>query len=176
MSIKPPESTVSPPEGSPEGTVSAPSRRTFIATTAVGGAVVAGGLGPDGERTVPFAAFLLKPGSTPNREQALRTGELITAVEIPALPRPLKSGYLKVRDRQSYEFALTSAAVALHIGGGVIRQAKVAAGGVGTVPWKLPASGSSSAGGRPTTCGPRPPSGRRTGPGPYSTTVSRSSC
>jgi xanthine dehydrogenase YagT iron-sulfur-binding subunit len=44
MSIKPPESTVSPPEGSPEGTVSAPSRRTFIATTAVRGAVVAGGL------------------------------------------------------------------------------------------------------------------------------------
>ena len=64
---------------------------------------------------------------------------LITAVEIPALPRPLKSGYLKVRDRQSYEFALTSAAVALHLRGGVIREARVAAGGVGTVPWRLPA-------------------------------------
>ncbi|MFF7645162.1 FAD binding domain-containing protein [Streptomyces canus] len=96
-------------------------------------------LGPGGERRVPFADFLLKPGSTPSREQALRQGELITAVEIPALPRPLKSGYLKVRDRQSYEFALTSAAVALHVRGGVIRAAKVAAGGVGTVPWKLPA-------------------------------------
>ncbi|KUO15394.1 FAD binding domain-containing protein [Streptomyces dysideae] len=96
-------------------------------------------LGPDGKRTVPFADFLLKPGSTPNREQALRRGELITGVELPALPRPLKSGYLKVRDRQSYEFALTSAAVALHIRGGVIREAKVAAGGVGTVPWKLAA-------------------------------------
>ncbi|NGO10989.1 xanthine dehydrogenase family protein subunit M [Streptomyces sp. HC44] len=96
-------------------------------------------LGPDGERSLPFADFLLRPGSTPNREQAIRPGELITAVEIPAHPRPLKSGYLKVRDRQSYEFALTSAAVALHIGGGVIREAKVAAGGVGTVPWKLPA-------------------------------------
>ncbi|MEU0195505.1 xanthine dehydrogenase family protein subunit M [Streptomyces afghaniensis] len=96
-------------------------------------------LGPDGERRVPFADFLLEPGSTPNREQALRKGELITAVEIPALPRPLRSGYLKVRDRQSYEFALTSAAVALHVRGGVIREAKVAAGGVGTVPWKLPA-------------------------------------
>jgi xanthine dehydrogenase YagS FAD-binding subunit len=96
-------------------------------------------LGPDGGRTVPFADFLLLPGSTPNREQSLRNGELITAVEIPAHPRPLKSGYLKVRDRQSYEFALTSAAVAMHITGGVIRAAKVAAGGVGTVPWKLPA-------------------------------------
>lgn len=96
-------------------------------------------LGQDGERRIAFADFLLRPGSTPNREQGLRKGELITAVEIPALPRPLKSGYLKVRDRQSYEFALTSAAVALHIRGGVIREAKVAAGGVGTVPWKLPA-------------------------------------
>ncbi|GAB2891048.1 FAD binding domain-containing protein [Streptomyces deserti] len=96
-------------------------------------------LGPDGERTVPFADFLLRPGSTPHHEQALGQGELITAVEIPAHPRPLRSGYLKVRDRQSYEFALTSAAVALHISGGVIREAKVAAGGVGTIPWKLPA-------------------------------------
>ncbi|EPJ39501.1 putative xanthine dehydrogenase YagS FAD-binding subunit [Streptomyces afghaniensis 772] len=96
-------------------------------------------LGPDGTRRVPFSDFLLRPGSTPQREQALLKGELITAVEIPALPRPLRSGYLKVRDRQSYEFALTSAAVALHIRGGVIREARVAAGGVGTVPWKLPA-------------------------------------
>ncbi|WP_406498018.1 xanthine dehydrogenase family protein subunit M [Streptomyces sp. NBC_01604] len=96
-------------------------------------------LGPDGARSIPFADFLLRPGGTPYREQALHQGELITAVEIPALPRPLKSGYLKVRDRQSYEFALTSAAVALHVRGGVIREAKVAAGGVGTVPWKLPA-------------------------------------
>jgi xanthine dehydrogenase YagS FAD-binding subunit len=96
-------------------------------------------LGPGGERTVPFADFLLQPGATPDREQALGAGELITAVEIPAHPRPLRSGYLKVRDRQSYEFALTSAAVALHLQGGVIRAAKVAAGGVGTVPWKLPA-------------------------------------
>ncbi|WP_326584446.1 xanthine dehydrogenase family protein subunit M [Streptomyces sp. NBC_00481] len=96
-------------------------------------------LGPDGRRTVAFADFLLRPGSTPNREQALRKGELITDVEIPAHPRPLKSGYLKVRDRQSYEFALTSAAVALQVRGGVIREALVAAGGVGTVPWKLSA-------------------------------------
>ncbi|MFF5984696.1 FAD binding domain-containing protein [Streptomyces olindensis] len=96
-------------------------------------------LGPEGERRVRFADFLLRPGGTPHREQSIRPGELITAVEIPALPRPLKSGYLKVRDRQSYEFALTSAAVALHVRGGVIREAKVAAGGVGTVPWKLPA-------------------------------------
>ncbi|XVV10165.1 FAD binding domain-containing protein [Actinoplanes sp. CA-131856] len=96
-------------------------------------------LGPAGERTLALKDFLLPPGSTPNREHALHPGELITAIEIPAHPRPLRSGYLKVRDRQSYEFALTSAAVALHVRGGVIRTAKVAAGGVGTVPWRLPA-------------------------------------
>ncbi|GAQ50412.1 FAD binding domain-containing protein [Streptomyces acidiscabies] len=107
-------------------------------------------LGPDGDRRIPFADFLLQPGGTPHREQALEKGELITAVEIPALPRPLRSGYLKVRDRQSYEFALTSAAVALHIRGGVIREAKVAAGGVGTVPWKLPAVEQRLAGERPS--------------------------
>ena len=94
-------------------------------------------LGPAGERRVPIGDFLLEPGSTPQREQDLRPGELITAIEIPPHARPLASGYLKVRDRQSYEFALTSAAVALHVRGGVIREAKVAAGGVGTVPWKL---------------------------------------
>ncbi|MGX5207983.1 FAD binding domain-containing protein [Streptomyces violaceus] len=107
-------------------------------------------LGPDGERRVPFSDFLLKPGDTPNREHALKQGELITTVEIPPLPRPLRSGYLKVRDRQSYEFALTSAAVALHMRGGVIREAKVAAGGVGTVPWKLPAVEQALIGERPS--------------------------
>jgi xanthine dehydrogenase YagS FAD-binding subunit len=54
----------------------------------------------------------------------------------PATPR---SGYLKVRDRASYEFALTSAAVALDISGGIVRAARIAVGGVGTVPWRLPA-------------------------------------
>ncbi|KJK33528.1 FAD-binding molybdopterin dehydrogenase [Lentzea aerocolonigenes] len=107
-------------------------------------------LGPAGERTVAFADFLLRPGSTPQREQDLRPGELITAVEIPAQPRPLRSGYLKVRDRQSYEFALTSAAVALHVRAGVIRSAKVAAGGVGTVPWKLSAVEQRLIGARPS--------------------------
>ncbi|NGO06279.1 xanthine dehydrogenase family protein subunit M [Streptomyces sp. HC44] len=107
-------------------------------------------LGPDGARSIPFADFLLRPGSTPDREQALREGELITGVEIPAQPRPLQSGYLKVRDRQSYEFALISAAVALHVRGGVIREAKVAAGGVGTVPWKLPAVEKHLVGERPS--------------------------
>ncbi|MGW6907955.1 FAD binding domain-containing protein [Streptomyces sp. NPDC054940] len=106
---------------------------------------------PDGkERSLPFADFLLRPGATPNREHALKPGELITAVEIPALPRPLKSAYLKIRDRQSYSFGLASAAVALHVRGGVIREAKVAAGGVATVPWKLSAVERALIGERPS--------------------------
>ncbi|MFF1300692.1 MULTISPECIES: FAD binding domain-containing protein [unclassified Streptomyces] len=106
---------------------------------------------PDGrERSVPFADFLLRPGDTPHREQAIKQGELITAVEIPAYPRPLKSAYLKLRDRQSYSFGLASAAVALHLRGGVIREAKVAAGGVATVPWKLPAVERALIGERPS--------------------------
>jgi len=107
-------------------------------------------LGPDGERSVPFTAFHLQPGTTPDREQDIRPGELITAVEIPAHPRPLASGYLKVRDRQSYEFALTSAAVVLHVRAGVIRSAAVAAGGVGTVPWRLAAVERHLLGARPS--------------------------
>ena len=107
-------------------------------------------LGPDGARHVAIGDFLLLPGGTPQHEQAIRPGELITSIGIPAHPRPLASGYLKVRDRQSYEFALCSAAVALHVRDGVIRAAKVAAGGVGTVPWRLGAVERHLAGQRPS--------------------------
>ncbi|MEV5892407.1 FAD binding domain-containing protein [Nonomuraea fuscirosea] len=106
--------------------------------------------GPDGERGLAMTELLLRPGDTPDREHDLRPGELITAVEIPPHPRPPLSGYLKVRDRQSYEFALTSAAVALHLTGGVIRDARIAAGGVGTVPWRLGAVERLLAGARPS--------------------------
>lgn len=92
----------------------------------------------NGERRIPLSEFYLQPGSTPERENGLRPGELLTAVEITAGSETRRSGYLKVRDRESYEFALTSAAVALDITGGTVRTARVAVGGVGTVPWRLP--------------------------------------
>lgn len=91
-----------------------------------------------GERRIPLSDFFRQPGSTPQNEHDLRPGELIVAVDVPLGPEARRSGYLKVRDRESYEFALTSAAVALDIAGGTIRNARVAAGGVGTVPWRLP--------------------------------------
>lgn len=95
--------------------------------------------GPDGEPRIALADFYRQPGATPDRENTLPAGHLITGVEVPASPAARRSGYLKVRDRQSYEFALVSAAVALEVSGGVVRTARVAAGGVGTVPWRLPA-------------------------------------
>jgi len=92
--------------------------------------------GPKGSRAIPFADFHLLPGQTPHIEHNLKQDELITHVEIPALPFAVKSYYLKVRDRASYEFALASAAVALDIQNGTINGARVALGGVGTKPWR----------------------------------------
>lgn len=89
-----------------------------------------------GNRIIPFSDFHLLPGQTPHIEHALKPGELITHVEIPALSFASRSHYLKVRDRASYEFALTSAAVALDIQGGTIKGARIAMGGVGTKPWR----------------------------------------
>ena len=71
--------------------------------------------GMDGQRTIPLTEFYRLPGDRPDLENVLAHGELITAIEIPLLPAGARSGYLKVRDRASYEFALTSAAVALLI-------------------------------------------------------------
>lgn len=91
-----------------------------------------------GNRTVPIGEFHVIPGDTPQIETVLRPGEMITGIEVPASNAARRSGYLKVRDRASFEFALVSAAVALDIDNGTIRTARVAAGGVGTKPWRLP--------------------------------------
>lgn len=92
--------------------------------------------GPKGERSIPLTNFYLLPGDTPSIENVLTHGELITSVEVPLLPEDARSYYLKVRDRASYEFALTSAAVVLVIKDGVIREGRLGLGGVGTVPWR----------------------------------------
>jgi xanthine dehydrogenase YagS FAD-binding subunit len=93
--------------------------------------------GPQGERRIPLTDFYLMPDTTPQREHDLAHGELIIAIEIPLAFNATRSSYLKVRDRKSYEFALTSAAVALELDGTTIRAARLALGGVGTVPWRL---------------------------------------
>ena len=94
--------------------------------------------GQKGKRTVAIGDFHKTPGASPNVETILEPGEMITGIDIPASSAAQRSHYLKVRDRASFEFAVVSAAVALEIDGGTIRSARVAAGGVGTKPWRLP--------------------------------------
>jgi xanthine dehydrogenase YagS FAD-binding subunit len=94
--------------------------------------------GPSGERAVPLEDFHRVPGDTPHMETILEPGEVVTAVTVPASPAARRSHYLKVRDRASFEFAIVSAAVGLDMDGGRIRQARVALGGVGTKPWRVP--------------------------------------
>ena len=108
-----------------------------VALTALDAVVIA--RNSNAERRIPIGQLFRAPGDTPNQEHNLAGDELIVAVEVPRGPEMRRSGYLKVRDRQSFEFALASAAVALDITGGIIRTARVAVGGVATVPWRLPA-------------------------------------
>jgi CO/xanthine dehydrogenase FAD-binding subunit len=92
--------------------------------------------GAGGERAIPLPAFYRPPGETPDVENVLGHGELITSVTVPLLPEGTRSGYLKVRDRASYEFALTAAAVAMEVAEGAVLEARVALGGLATVPWR----------------------------------------
>jgi xanthine dehydrogenase YagS FAD-binding subunit len=94
--------------------------------------------GSNGTRTVPINQFYLLPGDTPDRETVLAPGELITAVLVPPPGTGERSHYLKLRDRASFEFALVSAAVSVALEDGRIRSARIAMGGVGTKPWRLP--------------------------------------
>ena len=92
--------------------------------------------GAKGERDVPIGEFFLVPGSTPQRENVLEPGDLITYVTLPPPKAGSKQVYLKLRDRASYEFALASAAVVVEVSGGKISYVRVAMGGVATKPWR----------------------------------------
>ena len=105
--------------------------------------------GPQGGRSFPVEELFRLPGETPHLEHTLLPGELIVEIRVPGGPYARKARYLKVRDRASYEFALVSAAAALSIEDGVIREARIAAGGVGTRPWRLRACEAALAGKKP---------------------------
>ena len=107
--------------------------------------------GPGGERAVPFTDLHVPPGDTPWIETVLEPGDLITAIDLPA-PSALtrRSRYLKVRDRASYAFALVSVAAALDVEGGRVADARLALGGVGTVPWRAAEAEAALRGERPT--------------------------
>ncbi|MGA8037333.1 MAG: xanthine dehydrogenase family protein subunit M [Candidatus Acidiferrales bacterium] len=92
--------------------------------------------GATGERDIPLDDFYLVPGATPQNENVLKPGDLITYVTLPAPISGAMSHYLKLRDRASYEFALASAAIVVQLEAGTIRKARVALGGVATKPWR----------------------------------------
>lgn len=91
-------------------------------------------------RLMPLERLHRLPGSTPDLETTLKTGEMITAIHVPAGPWTRRSLYLKIRDRSSYSFALASAAVALSLDGDRVREARIGLGGVATVPWRASAA------------------------------------
>ncbi len=93
-----------------------------------------------GTRTVPLSEFFVPYGEDPARENVLRPGEIITAITVAATPAGRRSTYVKVRDRQSYAYAVVSAAVALEMDGDTVTVARVSLGGVATKPWRAPAA------------------------------------
>ncbi|MFW3172432.1 FAD binding domain-containing protein [Geodermatophilus sp. CPCC 206100] len=105
-------------------------------------------LGPDGERSIPIGELHRLPGDDAARDTTLRHGELVTAVDLPALGMP--SRYRKVRDRASFAFALVSVAAALRVEDGVVADVRLALGGVAHKPWRATAA-EQALRGRPAT-------------------------
>jgi xanthine dehydrogenase YagS FAD-binding subunit len=93
-------------------------------------------LGPSGERRIPLTGLHRLPGDDPARDTTLEPGELVTAVELAPLPAARRSAYRKVRDRASYAFALVSVAAVLDLEDGVVRDVRIALGGVAHKPWR----------------------------------------
>jgi len=96
--------------------------------------------GPGGERAIPLTDLYRLPGGHPERGTVLERSELITAVDLPPLPVAARSRYRKVRDRTSYAFALVSVAAALDVADGVVRDVRLALGGVAHRPWRARAA------------------------------------
>jgi xanthine dehydrogenase YagS FAD-binding subunit len=93
-------------------------------------------LGQSGEHRIKLVDFHRLPGDAPDQDTVLQHGELITAIELPTLPFATRSAYRKVRDRASYAFALVSVAAVLDIQDGLVRDARIALGGVAHKPWR----------------------------------------
>ncbi len=93
--------------------------------------------GPHGPRRIPVEDFFRLPGDEPQRDNTLRTAELVVGIELPPSPFAEHSWYLKVRDRHSYAFALVSVAAGLHVEDDTIRAAAIGLGGVAAMPWRV---------------------------------------
>jgi xanthine dehydrogenase YagS FAD-binding subunit len=92
--------------------------------------------GHDGRRAIPMPGLHRLPGDEPQRDTELRPGELVTAVELPALELARRSAYRKVRERASFAFALVSVAAALDVRDGVVEDCRIALGAVAHAPWR----------------------------------------
>jgi xanthine dehydrogenase YagS FAD-binding subunit len=122
--------------GTSENCIAANASDVAVALVALDAAIEL--LAPGGRRSAPLIDFYRLPDATPHIETVLEPGEVIAAITVPSNPVARRSHYLKVRDRASFEFAVVSAAVALDTDGDRIRQARIALGGVGTKPWRVP--------------------------------------
>ncbi len=105
-----------------------------VALAAIGATVHV--TGPGGERAIPMPGLHRLPGEQPERDTVLEPGELIVAIELPALSAAARSAYRKVRDRASYAFAVVSVAVVVDLDGGTVRDCRIAFGGLAHVPWR----------------------------------------
>ncbi len=133
--------------GASEACVATHPSDMCIALAALEAEIVAAG--PQSERKIAFADFHRLPGEQPERDTNLNPGEMIVAVELPAKGFSRHYSYLKIRDRHSYAFALVSVAAALEIDAGVIREARLALGGVAPKPWRSAAAEAALAGKAP---------------------------
>jgi xanthine dehydrogenase YagS FAD-binding subunit len=106
--------------------------------------------GKNGSREIPLIAFHRLPGDTPQVDTVLEPGELIIAVTVPPNGIAARSSYRKVRDRASYAFALVSVAAGLEMDGGMIRDVRIALGGVAHKPWRAERAEAALRGGPPT--------------------------
>lgn len=93
--------------------------------------------GPNGNRCLAFADFHRLPGDTPHLDNNMMPGEVITSIDLPAKGFAENYSYLKLRDRNSYAFALVSVATGLELDGNIIKEARIALGGVAHKPWRV---------------------------------------
>ncbi|MBN1581137.1 MAG: FAD binding domain-containing protein [Anaerolineae bacterium] len=105
-----------------------------VALLALDAAVVIAGA--DGARTVSLGDFFLLPKADAHREVALADNELLVEIVVPAPAKGARGAYLKVSERQSWDFSLVSAAVQVDVADGIVKQARVALGGVAPIPWR----------------------------------------
>ncbi len=97
--------------------------------------------GSAGKRVIPLDKFFTLPSEgNIRRENVLKNEEIITEIQVPASPLAARSTYLKFKERESLDFALASAAVAVQMANRTVKEARIVLGGVAPIPWRVPAA------------------------------------